>query len=140
MADGGTSMFNALCESMSFMKSSKNPSDSWIVCLTDGASDKGRLKELRSAICASPPNLHILLIGINLHHQYQADLQQMCSKYNSMETKGAFIPSEANVNALDDAFGAVAARIPVSQTFELTNDELNSQLQTPGDALRQLSM
>ena len=59
-----------------------------------------------------------MIVGVNLKPRYQDYLENMCDKFGTTMTQCAFISSEANVEAMNDAFRTVAARIPVSQTFE----------------------
>ena len=127
---GGTSMFPALRDALLRLQRPRNTHDSWIVCLTDGASDIHSREQFREDLCASPSNLHMMIIGINLYAQYQDYLRQMCAKFGAMDTQGTFIPSDANVKAMTDAFKTVAARIPVSQTFELDGALTNEDCQT----------
>ena len=126
--DLGTNMYIALSEALTSVQSSSQIAvESWIVCLTDGVSTCRGYDAFRAALLQSAPNIHLAMIGINLSSDYQQKLQAICSKFGSARTKGVFVPSEANVNDVNKAFGQVAAHIPVSQTFELdgklsTND------------------
>lgn len=120
-ADGGTAMFGALNYVVDSLESHRyTDGDTWIVCLTDGESaDSNHV--LAPKLQASPNNLHISLVGVNLHHRMYQNMTALCSKYqvDNQHNKGFFIPTTANVTAIQEAFGQVAARIPVSQTFEL---------------------
>ena len=118
--EGGTSMYSALLASLEALKQNEDIVEStWIVCLTDGVSDNKEIQELQRKIQQSSPNLHLILVGINLDKNYEQQMRALCQKYESNDTQGLFISSEAEVGSLNEAFDQVAARIPVSQTFEL---------------------
>ena len=119
MNEGGTSMFRALHYVLKMLETSSQELDTWIVCLTDGDSDNHEQNEFRMALCASSLKLNLSIIGVDLHETYQDYLQQACSKFGTSPTRGIFVPSEADAGAMNQAFGTIAARIPVSQTFEL---------------------
>ena len=116
---GGTSMYSALNSAIQNLQAPRNSCDSWIVCLTDGASDNNQYEDFRRALMQSSRNLHVMMIGVNLNVQYQHKMETLCNKFEVGDDQGVFIPSQANVEAMTEAFGAVASRIPVSQTFEL---------------------
>ena len=59
------------------------------------------------------------MIGINLPQQHSVQMRDLCSKYGNSETHEVFVPSESEIGSLNAAFGAIAARISVSATFEL---------------------
>ena len=118
-SNGGTSMYIALNSAIGNLQAPRDSCDSWIVCLTDGISDSKQYDDLRRALVESAANLHLMMVGVNLHLDYQTQMKSLCEKFEAGDTQGVFIPSQANVEALSQAFGAIAARIPVSQTFEL---------------------
>ena len=95
--------------------------DVWVVCLTDGEAHDGP-DLIREQLHNSPDNLHMILIGVGLedcHHQAMRDL---CNKYhadNQPSNKGVFLPTALDISDIEASFNEVAARIPVSQTFEL---------------------
>ena len=118
--EGGTSLYSALLASLDALCQHENAVDStWIVCLTDGVSDNNHIHELQSKIKRSSPNLHLIIVGVNLQPNYEQQMRALCQKYETNDTQGLFVASEADVGSLNKAFGHVAARIPVSQTFEL---------------------
>jgi hypothetical protein len=97
--------------------------DSWVICLTDGASDPTSLESFRSHLLISPENHHLIVIGINLHGPYEQTLFDMCDKFGSCyhtnaETKGFFVRADGTTAGINRAFDAVKSKIPVSQTFE----------------------
>ena len=114
---GGTQMYQALNLALMNLQND-NHSDSWIVCLTDGESDNSEYDMLRQNLLSSSPKLNIMVVGVNLRTNYENHLRDLCSKFGCTH-KGAFIPSAASVDSLNNAFRQVAARIPVSETFEL---------------------
>jgi hypothetical protein len=118
---GGTSMYTAVSKALDFIESMKEGMETWIVCLTDGASaDHSSIIESR--LRYSSENLHIILIGVNLCQQLHGAMQLLCSKYkttSNKEIKGFFIPTVAHLDAMTAAFQRVANCIPVSKTFEL---------------------
>ena len=116
---GGTSMYCALHDAICTLQSNNVTDSSWIVCLTDGASNKVRYTEFEKELRKSSPNLHLIIVGINLPQRYQDHIRQLCTKFSQEDSKGCFIPTEADADAIENAFGAVASRIPVSLTFEL---------------------
>ena len=119
-AQGGTEMYVALNRAMrEFQGFGNNEGQSWIVCLTDGQSSASERSILEQSLINSSPDLHLMIVGVNLVAQYENHLRDMCSKFGRVDTQGAFIPSQANADAMDNAFGQVADRIPVSETFEL---------------------
>ena len=126
---GFTSMFVPLNYMLKMLKTSSQVLDTWIVCLTDGASCDYEQNEFRTALCASSSKLNLSIIGVNLHDTFQDYLHQVCSKFGTMPTQGIFVPSQADAVAMDHAFGTVAARIPVSQTFELDGALTNADCQ-----------
>ena len=114
-------MFRALSHVVSSLSSAIcNYEESWIICLTDGQSWDSNV-DLKQQLQASPTNMHIGLIGVNLDSNINRDMEDLCRKYQpeSQRNKGFFLPTSANMKAIEQAFGQVAARIPVSQTFEL---------------------
>ena len=115
----GTEMYRGLNLALRELQRSNNQRESWIVCLTDGESGRSEFEAFQRDLSYSSPELQLLVVGVNLHAQYEDHLRYVCSKFGTAPTQGGFIPSQANVNAMDHAFGQVAARIPVSQTFEL---------------------
>ena len=118
-SNGGTSMYIALNSAIAILQEGRNRGDTWIICLTDGVSDSKEYDDLRRALIQSAANLHVMMVGVNLYLDYQDQMKSLCEKFEVHDTKGIFIPSQANVESLRQAFGAIAARIPVSQTFEL---------------------
>jgi hypothetical protein len=94
--------------------------ESWVVCLTDGMSDSVAFTEFHAQLGVSPPNLHIVVVGINLTPQYEQCLQNMCRKYDvaATDTKGFLVRSDGTTAGIDGAFNIVKSRIPVSQTFD----------------------
>lgn len=117
---GGTSMYSALLSSLQVLARNEAEVDStWIVCLTDGVSDNKQFEELRISLSQSSSDLHVIMIGVNLHYNYSQQMQNLCNKFGANDDKSVFIPSEAEVGSLNTAFGEVASRLPVSKTFEL---------------------
>ena len=122
-SSGGTQMYLGLNDALRALQSSKQTGiDSWIVCLTDGQSNNSGFVEFRTTLTRSSPNLHLAIIGVNLFPDYQQQLRDICSKFGTASTPGIFVPSDANINSMNQALGEVAARIPVSQTFELDGE------------------
>jgi hypothetical protein len=111
-------MYHALQYAVSSVPFSEDQ-ESWIVCLTDGATaDSDHL--LRQTLSQSHSRLHLVVIGVNLHASYEAQMRLLCSKYmTDQRTKGFFVSTSATLAALNQAFQTVASRIPVSRTFEL---------------------
>ena len=118
---GSTHMFHALCHVVTALTRNDNAGgDTWIICLTDGQSWDSSAA-LIPQLQASPNNLHISLIGVNLDPQINTDMEMLCRKYQTenRHNKGFFLPTSADMIEIEQAFNQVAARIPVSQTFEL---------------------
>lgn len=131
---GSTEMFKALSHAVTSLgRNSSADGDSWIICITDGQSWDSN-EYLRQQLQASPNNLHIGLIGVNLDQGIYADMGDLCNKYQTKNpfNKGFFLPTSANMHAIEEAFSQLASRIPVSQTFELdgilTDGECRSKL------------
>jgi hypothetical protein len=95
--------------------------ETWVVCLTDGASADSD-EALRPWVEQSRENVHLIVIGVNLASQFEQYMQFMCSKYGRLQNepnKGFFIRSEATANSMNSAFATVSRSIPVSETFDL---------------------
>lgn len=104
--------------------------ETWIVCLTDGVSDNSGVQGFQRNLMASPQNLHVVSIGINLPHEYQAAMERLSQKYRNPPdegTKGFFVRADGTTAGLNQAFEVVKSCIPVSQTFDrdghLTDDD-----------------
>jgi len=120
LADGYTSMYKALNTAIGIVETNLVPcKESWIVCLTDGCSDNHELSECEERLICSSLDMNIAMIGINLPVDYQQKMENLCAKYGHTETKGLFIPADANSISLNKAFEEVAANIPVSASFDL---------------------
>lgn len=92
--------------------------ETWVVCLTDGVSDSARFDEFRIQLRSSQTNHHLVIIGINLHEQYAANLHEACGKFGSgIETKGFFVRADGTTAGMNQAFDVVKSKIPVSLTF-----------------------
>ena len=116
---GGTQMYLALNQALIELgRLGKSDNPSWIVCLTDGESDHLQWECFRQALLKSPRHLHLMVVGVNLKPNYENHLRDLCSKFGN-DIHGAFIPSRANVDAMNQAFGQVGASLPVSETFTL---------------------
>lgn len=96
--------------------------ESWIVCLTDGVSDSNDFDNFRGQLMATPTNLHVISVGINLSAAYEANLRELCQKYGIRDTKGFFVRSDGTTAGMDNAFEVVKSRIPVSKTFDLDGE------------------
>ena len=117
---GGTEMYDALNRAMEeLQRGGDSQCKSWIVCLTDGESNATGFEELRQSLSRSSPKLSLMVVGVNLKTNYENHLRDLCSKFGNADTQGTFIPSQASADAMNNAFDQVAARIPVSETFEL---------------------
>jgi len=120
-ADGGTSMFAALQHSFASIANADARLETWVVCLTDGAScDSDDV--LRPYLEHSRENVHLIVIGINLRPQIESHMRHICSKYGRRQAepcKGFFVHSEANILSVNSAFATISRSIPVSETFEL---------------------
>jgi hypothetical protein len=95
--------------------------DTWIVGLTDGCSDDINYIGFRNQLVASPRNVFVTTIGINLDARYESELQQISRKYcteHQSENKGFFIRADSTTESSNHAFDVVKSMIPVSQTFE----------------------
>ena len=122
-------MFRALSHVVnSLISTNCTYEESWIICLTDGQSWDSNIV-LKQELQASPTNMHIGLIGVNLESEINCAMEDLCRKYQpeSKHNKGFFLPTSANMMAIEQAFGQVAARIPVSQTFELVEGIMSDQ-------------
>ena len=119
---GSTNVFTALSRAVDLLGSNIDADgDTWIVCLTDGQSWDSN-EHLRQQLQNSSNNLHIVLIGVNLDENINEAMEQLCDKYHpgrNLRNKGFFLPTSANMLAIEEVFDQVASRIPVSQTFEL---------------------
>ena len=121
---GSTEMYKALSHTIdSLRRCSGSGGDAYIVCLTDGQSfDNDNIKaDLERQLRDSPNNLHVILIGVNLDPILNIEMENLCNKYQhrNHRNKGFFLPTSMDMTAIEDAFREVAARIPVSETFEL---------------------
>jgi uncharacterized protein YegL len=123
---GGTSMYNALNATLHSVTSSFTSMETWIICLTDGVSDVVNFEGFRNALMGSPRDVHLVTIGINLHPRYEQNLRQVCTKFatstNADESKGFFVRADGTTAGMDEAFGVVKSKIPVSQTFQLDGE------------------
>jgi hypothetical protein len=114
---GGTQMYSGIEAAIS---AAATESESWIICLTDGCS--GGTPEAVEQRLAATPNIHLIIIGIGLSHDYVPTMERLCHAHDA--SKGNFIPTGASLDALNGAFATAAAMLPVSQTFDL-DGELN---------------
>jgi hypothetical protein len=117
---GGTAMYQALSNVLHSLSGRDQSIESWVVCLTDGQTgDQDTF--FRPQLMATPVNLHVVVVGINLHQNYEQSLSAMCDKYahaGVTETKGFFVRSDGTTAGIDGAFDVVKSKIPVSQTFD----------------------
>ena len=123
--DGGTAMYTALQRVISEANASGDDLETWIVCLTDGAStDKHIIGNVSRSLVESPDSLNIIVVGINLGSSVEEEMRSLCSKYGATRNsnKGIFLRSEATIESLNQAFQNVSQHIPVSGTFELDGD------------------
>jgi hypothetical protein len=113
-------MYQALSYVLQSLSGRDQSFESWVVCLTDGQTgDQDNL--FRPQLMATPMNLHIVVVGINLHRNYKQYLRVMCRKYAHTavtETKGFFVRSDGTTAGIDGAFDVVKSKIPVSETFD----------------------
>ncbi|KAL7555253.1 hypothetical protein ACHAWF_018911 [Thalassiosira exigua] len=128
---GSTHMYTALSQAVDSLSRNSDvvAGDSWIVCLTDGQSWDSNA-HLVHQLQNSADNLHIIVVGVNLDEELNDGMEQLCNKYQlgrNPRNKGFFVPTSANMQAIEGAFTRVAAQIPVSQTFEL--DGIMSELE-----------
>lgn len=125
-------MYRALSAVLNMLSSRDGGIESWLVCLTDGVSDTCEYHNFQQQLMASPPNLHMISIGINLSAQYEQNLQNLCQKFGVGDPKGFFVRSDGSTTGMDNAFAIVKSRIPVSQTFAqdgaLSDDECHEYI------------
>jgi hypothetical protein len=117
---GGTFMYPALSSILQSLSQRDQSIESWVVCLTDGQTG-GQDTFFRPQLMATPLNLHIVVVGINLDQNYEQYLRLICRKYDHAdvtETKGFFVTSDGTTAGIDGAFNVVKSKIPVSQTFD----------------------
>jgi hypothetical protein len=117
---GGTNMYTSLSYALDLLDVMNNDVETWVVCLTDGESfDHSSIIESR--LQNSSDKLHVILIGVNLRESLHAPMKALCNKYrlSDVKKKGFFIPTTADLDAINAAFQKVANCIPVSKTFEL---------------------
>jgi len=123
----GTSMYSALSNILQTLAVRDGRMESWLVCLTDGVSDGVAYPQFHQQLMATPTNLHMISVGINLSPQYEQALRDISQKYGVGDTKGFFVRSDGTTAGMDAAFEVVKSRIPVSQTFDqdgaLSDDE-----------------
>lgn len=122
---GGTSMYAALSNVLCSLSARDQSFESWVVCLTDGISDHVSFDLIREQLMATPVNLNLVVVGINLHENYEQSLRSMCKKYDDLgddETKGFFVQADGTTAGMDRAFDIVKSKIPVSQTFDHDGD------------------
>ena len=113
-------MFAALQHAFALIGDAQDSIETWVVCLTDGASpDSDAL--VRPYLELSPENVHLIIVGVNLHPSLESHMRHVCNKYGRREEecKGSFVHSDADISSMNAAFDAVSRSIPVSQTFEL---------------------
>lgn len=115
----GTSMYKALSRVLGTLAMQNERMESWLVCLTDGVSDGVEFHQFHQQLMATPTNLHMISVGINLSAHYEQALHDICQKYGVGDTKGFFVRSDGTTAGMDAAFDVVKSRIPVSQTFDL---------------------
>jgi hypothetical protein len=125
---GGTAMYSALRHAFASVSCADESVETWIVCLTDGASaDSPDI--VRPYLQQSPENVHLIIVGVNLFTTLESHMRDLCNMYGTRTEpcKGFFIRSETNMASMNSAFDTVSRSIPVSKTFELdgavTDDE-----------------
>ena len=114
-------MFGALQYAFASVASTDGGIETWVVCLTDGASADSD-DVLRPWLDQSRDNVHLTVVGVNLSRNYESYMRLLCSKFGRNQAepcKGFFVRSEANALSMNSAFETVSRSIPVSQTFEL---------------------
>lgn len=118
---GGTYMYFALREVLQSVSNRGYGMETWIVCLTDGESQPDFRDEFRGELTATPANVHMVAIGVNLDAAYEQEVRAMCQKYNDTAdepSRGFFVHADGSTAGMDRAFDVVKSSIPVSQTFE----------------------
>jgi hypothetical protein len=121
---GGTNMYSALCAGTTALMNKDNNVETWIVCLTDGASADNDLL-FRQIFPNTPIHYHLIIVGVNLSWNLENQIRLMCNRYdpqNTATTKGFFVRSDANAAGIALAFERVKSAIPVSKTFELDGE------------------
>lgn len=124
---GGTDMYAALSTVLANIPSNSSQ-DTWVICLTDGETSNQNLPALSRQLYDSRESLHVIVVGVNLRAKYADTMVQLCDKFHNpaqQENKGFFLPTSNDVAAIEGSFNTVAARIPVSQTFELHKGRMN---------------
>jgi hypothetical protein len=119
---GGTMMYTALKHALQSMcPQASQDAETWIVCLTDGASaDSIGIVQLE--ILGNPRNnLHVVVIGVGLSSCLHGNMKALCNKFAN-DPKGFFIPTTDTADGISEAFSSAASAIPVSQTFELDGE------------------
>lgn len=114
-------MYGALRDAFASIAVADARLETWVVCLTDGASGD-REDLLRPYLENSRENVHLTIVGVNLHPQIETHMQRLCNKYERRQQepcKGFFVHSDANIRSMNSAFDTVSRSLPVSQTFEL---------------------
>lgn len=118
---GGTSMYAALSNVLLSLSGRDQSVESWVVCLTDGVSDTQSADHFRAQLVASPMNLHMVTVGINLNPSYEQHLRQISRKFDTIaaaDINGFFVHADGTTAGMDRAFDVVKSKIPVSQTFD----------------------
>jgi hypothetical protein len=124
---GGTRMYRALDKALDAIEEISDDVEIWIICLTDGESSDGSTL-VESRLRDSRGNVNVILIGVDLHGSLYEPMRALCEKFrypNQPQTKGFFIPTVSELDAMNGAFQSVANCIPVSQTFQLDGELSN---------------
>lgn len=109
-AGGGTAMYDALIEASKLMKKADQESPRWMICLTDGADQhsKTNLGNAHAQLkLEGDSGVDMVIVGIELTPQVIAP----CERLATMSDKSLFINAAKDMNALDEAFEAVAELI-----------------------------
>ena len=127
-------MYSALAHTFTALLQCNLTTESWVICLTDGVSDRNDYNVFRELLIRSQANQHIVTVGIALPTAYEHAILDMCRKFDAtnVATKGFFVRAESTTSGMDDAFNIVKSKIPVSQTFDrdgtMSNEECHQYM------------
>jgi len=112
--DRGTRMYKALSYAVDQIASAEflrvGCKESWIVALTDGMSADERfrtMEQIKRLNTEQGYKIHVIIVGVEVPESVVKDCQHFCT----VSEKSAYIDARGGLDAMDQAFEAVAAMI-----------------------------
>jgi Mg-chelatase subunit ChlD len=106
-AGGGTAFFDALYDASLMMKKADKESPRWIMALTDGADQHSKKASATSVQAMKAENVDLVVVGVEL----RADVGSVCEGLTKGTSDKSMFINATDLNALDEAFEAVAELI-----------------------------